>query len=246
MLSLILLLIANAVPELRPPGPPLPEGYKFWIWDSDSCKGGDTTYIYKQAFLYKVHLKDCPLPFSLEVPGLHLDSTCYASKDCTAGIAFYEPRDTVTSFEHPYQSYVEISWGPRLTRDLNPGIARRDLLCHMAIRTYTGFLDGKGVEETTINGLRAFRVRGRWMHGQCDIQFIDTGYITAYLIFADKYVFLIKCKNLIYSRISPPIEGIEDEAMADSISANWQYDYYYHDNIRKLERAVEQTFRPKE
>lgn len=92
-----------------------------------------------------------------------------------------------------------------------------------------------------IGGIKGYRHRGRWRESSCDQYFQCTGSFTTYYIPTEKFDFHILCRTLIYlhdpqfGRSELPPE-VRDTLPLIVIKT-------YRDNIRKLERLVERTFR---
>ncbi|TKJ43015.1 hypothetical protein CEE36_05895 [candidate division TA06 bacterium B3_TA06] len=102
----------------------------------------------------------------------------------------------------------------------------------------------KGMQKITIGGRKALRLRGWWWDTQCDDIYQAVGSFTTYLIPTEKLDFRITCLTQFYER--DPHYWPEGVGYEDAVPEDWTYEKTGPDRIRELERAVEQTFRPKE
>jgi len=237
MFLMSLLLLANGDFKLTPAeGPPLPKGYVYWCCRRDSCKDISTRTLLEPCNNKIVSTDYSLLPFLLHHS--NFDSSYIRIGD-SCGIAFY----------YSTAGIIKVKWGLPVKDSLDHNYIRIFLKCNSIKTDSEGtFLDGKGVEEITIDSLKTYRLRARWYYSECDVSYIRTGNITSYLLENENYVFLIICTNLLYWREDLP-EGIHETLSReelDSLQQNWKYEQYYPDRIAELERAVEQTFRVKE
>ena len=108
-------------------------------------------------------------------------------------------------------------------------------------------LEKRGPQEITVGENQAFRLRGfYYKRGGGERIDASIGAFTSYLVLSERSDFIIVCFNQVYLRYGPgETLSIYPEEKHDSIMANWQYEHTYPNNIAELERAVEQTFRPK-
>ncbi len=119
--------------------------------------------------------------------------------------------------------YILVYWFPHIASDT---------LVPRPLYNYGGYIsyDTSGFQKITVNGNEAYRIRGKWWVYACDGADHESGSFTNYIISTNKLDFRITCLSTTY------IYYTEGETVGPD---------HYPDRIAELERAVEETFRPK-
>jgi len=256
MLILLFLLIANGEPQpitwWVPPGfPEKPANYSDWgdysfyhfskggaHWYWDWYKHFNPSYLAEKR---TPRLKDTTLiPFKVHLKGFkHLSS--YG--DSSFGKVDYDV-DTSLSWSEKNR-WLTIYWSIHeniildtltITQNLWPVelIIPDDPIGPIAVNSH--------FDVVNIGGIKGYRHRGRWRQLQCDQYWQPTGSFTMYYIPTERFDFHIICQKLTYLYDGMAWQGYPEEALdtlPDFIIKT------YPDRIRRLERAVEKTFRVK-
>lgn len=215
MILLTLLLSIWLPPEF----PELPSGYSKWVSYDSPYSIPEAPY-FRKGFASKEIEEDSSLTpyYFLAVEPLG-ESRGYG--DSTFGVVMHYSSSKKSGFPH---NYVEIEWS---------AYHESDSLDPRPLYSYGGYIsyDTLGFEKIVINGMDAWRIRGKWWRVTCDGGIQISGSFTNYYIPTEKLDFRITCLSrfYLYDTLGPDPLGFE----------------HYPDRIAELERAVEQTFRVK-
>ncbi len=193
---------------------------------------------------------DSVLPYSVSLPP-DLEF-CWGKRNLNYGAIRYghcpdKRYLKFTIYENPEYGVFYVLWHPHRYDNPSEDTVLDQLIYGGLTISRRLSLEKRGPQEITVGENQAFRLRGFYLTsggGEGGGTFIGT--FTSYLVLSERYDFIIVCFNEIYSRYGPgETLSIYPEEKHDSIIANWEYERTYPNNIADLERAVEQSFRPK-
>jgi hypothetical protein len=191
--------------------------------------------------------EDTLVPYTMKLKGFK-DSV--ANGDSLFGAVLY---DVDTSLRWDEKSkWVAVFWSPHLEVDLDSSSIIQ--LLKPSIPIYYKIMwpyasDFIAVDShfdvVNIGKIKGYRHRGRWRQSQSDQYWQPTGSFTMYYIPTEKFDFHIICQQLTYLYDGMPWQGYEYPPEVYDTLPHFIIKTY-PDRIRRLERAVEQTFRVKE
>jgi len=193
---------------------------------------------------------DSIFPYSISLPN-DLEF-CWGKRNLNYGAIRYghcpEKRYlNIRPFENPEYGVFYVLWHPHQSDNPSQDTVLVQLIYGGLTISRHLSLEKRGPQEVTVGENQAFRLRGFYYYsggGERIDAFI--GAFTSYLVLSERFDFIIVCFNQIYSYYGfGETLTIYPEEKHDSIIANWEYEKTYPNNIAELERAVEQTFRPK-
>ena len=201
-------------------GPPLPAGYSNWRKRLTLCN--EERKLSYFAYMGTVSTTEIqPLPFFFE--GLVTQPGLICGDSLRGSVILPLESDSIPQVMHVYLR-------PAGELSLDVANVKSELISLSARPEDFISLDRAGVEELSINGNRAFRLR-TWQYGPADKELsATTSSVTAYLIHSQKSDYIVICSNCLYKSAGLTKNGQER---------------FYPDRIAELEQAVEQTFRPK-
>ncbi len=253
MFIFLFLLISNGAQRhiwRVPPGyPEKPSSYYDWGDYSFYQYGDDDTRWY--TIWWKSHSPTCPvprlkdttlIPFKIHLRGFkHLSS--YG--DSSFGKVDYDV-DTSLSWDEKNR-WLTIYWSiheniildtPKITQNLWPVelIFLDDPIGSIAVDSH--------FDVVNIGKIKGYCHRGRWRLSQDFQRWQPTGSFTMYYIPTEKFDFHIICQQLTYLYDGNPWEGYVYLPEGYDTLPKF-FVKTYPDRIRRLERAVEESFRPK-
>jgi len=201
-------------------GPPLPAGYSNWRKRLTLCN--EERKLSYFAYMGTVSTTEIqPLPFFFE--GLVTQPGLICGDSLRGSVILPLESDSIPQVMHVYLR-------PAGELSLDVANVKSELISLSARPEDFISLDRAGVEELSINGNRAFRLR-TWQYGPADKELsATTSSVTAYLIHSQKSDYIVICSNCLYKSAGLTKNGQER---------------FYPDRIAELEQAVEKTFRPK-
>jgi len=166
-------------------------------------------------YKYSVILDPSVIPYHINYEPLNKTYPC---GDSLLGEVQYVDTIRTTKLE------LYIAWFPH---------EELDTINRSLLYDYGGYIsyDTIGFEKIVIDEKDAWRIRGKWWQVTCDGGVQISGSFTNYFIPTEKLDYRITCLSrfYLYDILGPDPLGFE----------------HYPDRIAELERAVEQTFRPK-
>ena len=200
-------------------GPPLPDGYTQWQPRKVFCHDGSELAYKSDSTGCWFHSGEINLPFTLESGEMKYGLTWTDSICGWVGIY-----SGILDTSYLYTVYeIEVYWRPRGNLLLDADTVRSELLSLFADTNQYICLESKGVEELTIKGNGAFRLRGyRFFAGFRNAK-IEA--VTAYLIHTERHDFVVICSSLVFDETRPEI--------------------HFREYLPLLEQVVERTFRVK-
>lgn len=225
-----------SITSIHPNFPQLPENFYDW-GKRESYRPYWLTMPLDTLLKGTPPIKDIALlPFTLTIPEIKLSE---GKIDTTEGWVEYitEPSDV----SYIGNGVICVYWRPH-----RKGIITRNLVMSDMHKALVAAVDGSsafdkdGIILVRRPNILAFRLRAWWWWMGCDGWEHLVGAVTVYFIPGEKHDFLLTCQTCFYN-FGPP----EDYGDFPGDTA-WEHFYpKQKDRILELERAVEETFRPK-
>jgi len=227
--------------------PQLPAGYEWKEYSSY-----DVPQEYCEAYLpgYKLPVltdSSC-LPYTIELKDLKFD---VGKGDSLYGWVRYtaNPRgDLYNLYDRDWRKgIIQVDWGVHKEQELTPEAIMKYFLAATGI-DYSRILalKEKKVEQISIADRTVYRVRSFWWHYGCDGGYQEVGALTFYFIPGKRLDYLICCATRFYTR-TPSFDQNQCD-VDEPVKQLSKYERLYPDRIeqiRELERAVEESFRVK-
>lgn len=230
MIVFLLFLNSLDIPNVPPGLPKPPQNYTEWTEFSSRDFSFHCCLGFKESpeFGYISTEDTARLPYVVKIRGFN---TLFGSGDSMfGGVSYYNPDST--EYYKMEKDNVQIQWWPHqefFVVDPRP------------IGTPYGYIsyDRKGLEEITVEGNRWLRIRGYFWMRACDATYQTVAAFTTYFIPTEIRDFYITCLSIFYSYETSPEEATPEELKT------WKPEKSYPNRIRKLEQAVEQSFKVK-
>jgi hypothetical protein len=243
----MLFLLFSALGFNTPPNfPQLPAGYEWKDYypyevPQEYCEA------YLPGYKLPVLTDTSSLPYILELKGLKFD---VGKGDSLYGWVRYTANPAGDIYTQDWsKGIIQVDWGVHKEQELtSEAIMNYFLMSKYRSRLFPEFLalKGKKVEQISIADRTAYRVRSYWWHRYCDGGYQEVGALTFYFISGKRLDYLICCATQFYMR-TPSFDQNQSD-VDEPVKQLSKYERLYPDridHIRELERAVEQTFRPK-
>jgi hypothetical protein len=225
--------------------PQLPSGYEWKDYISNKAPRE-----YYAAFLPGYELPiltdSSYLPYTLELKNLKFD---IGKGDSLYGWVRYTTNPAGDLYARDWsKGIIQVDWGVHKEQDLTPEAIMNYFLVATARGRFAKILalKEKKVEQISIGEETAYRIHSYWWHYGCDGGYQFVGALTFYFIPGKRLYYMICCATQFYTR-TPSFDQYQID-VDEPVKQLSKYERIYPDRIdqiRDLEQAVEQTFRPK-
>lgn len=229
-----IVLLCMALPPQPPNFPQLPSSYIEWYENSERSALECSPHFQEYDCELKTVEDTFQPPYTIKLKGF---SHFWGEVDSLFGELRYYTDTSCTSLSVGGKGAVVIRWYPHEEVGVVNMLPFWEEFNHITH-------EKKGMQQITIGGRKALRLRGWWWEYQCDGIIQMAGSFTTYFIPTDTFDFRIACFTQFYER--DPYYLPEGVSYDDPVPEGWTYEKKGPNNIRQLERAVEQTFRVKE
>jgi len=187
------------------------------------------------------------LPYTIELKDLKFD---VGKGDSLYGWVRYTANPVGDLYTRDWsKGIIQVDWGVHKEQELTPEVTMNYFLAaamHRVRLSKILALKEKKVEQISIVDTTAYRIRSYWWNYGCDGGYQEVGAWTFYFIPGKRLDYMICCATQFYYRA--PSFDQEQIDVDEPVKQLSKYERLYPDRIdqiRDLERAVEQSFRPK-